>query len=166
MSENSLKIKNDFGHEIILDKTGKTLTFTDADAGVDQLSMDVNNHALTVNFEKIVLTARATGQSITLYSASGKIVISDGDGDGIVIDKANNSLTISAKKSITVTSPQLVVNCDSIELGNSATRYSLVDARFIDLFNGHKHVISGGTTAAPSDQASVENHATKIVKGA
>ncbi len=168
MSDDRLKIKNDFGHEIILDKNGKTLIFTDAAQGIDQLSMDVNNHAMTVDFEKIELKIRATGQSITLYGASGKIVISDGDGDEIVIDKVNNSLAIKAKKSIAVTSPQLVVNCDSISLGNSATRHSLMDERFIDLFNGHKHDISGNMTTAPreADKASVANHATQIVKSA
>ncbi len=167
MSEGHLEIKNDFGHKIILDKGGKTLTFSDAASGVDQLSMDVNNHTLTVDFDRIELKRRTTGQNITLYGASGKIVISDGDGDEIVFDKANNSLSIKAKKSITVTSPQLVVNCDSISLGNSAARHSLMDERFIDLFNKHTHEdINSKATTAPKTEASVIDHATQIVKGA
>jgi len=179
MSEGHLEINNDFGQKIILDKANKSLTFSDAATGRDELTINAADHSLTVDFEKITLKASSATQDGNPKENTGVLTISIGDGDSITIHSSDNLVQISTEKTISVsmnglsvitinnnqvtisTSLGVTIDSPSIALGKGATP-SLVNEDFIGLFNEHVHAQGG--IAAPATQAVIGTHSTTLTK--
>lgn len=188
MSEKPLEIINQYGHKFILDKNAKTLTFSDADTGSDEFTINAVDHSISIYFRDIRITGKDTGQSVIIDGGKRTITVSSGSGDSIILDSNNNSLAVNVRKSmaisvngqqamgvsvsgtktsIIVSAQELIVNSDTIVLGGASAN-GLLKENFIELFNGHRHKDTNGQlTEAPriGDRASVADHATGKVKG-
>jgi hypothetical protein len=165
MNNPHLEIVNISGHKFILDKEARTITIRNpsvnqdlmindkdgiisiTDQSNDKILFDAKNKTLTVDFDKGV-AIRVVNGSVTLSS----------DDSSIVISADNSGITISSGAAVTIDSPE-------IKLGHAAT-LSLVNENFIGLFNGHVHTTDTNiSTSRPTNQATIGEHGTKIIKG-
>jgi len=124
----------------------------------------------------------STGHIVTLDDAAMTISIGDEQGDSIVFDAKNRTLTldvrqgvaitvaggtvsITAPAGVTIRSDALRLEGASVVLGDSSA-VRLVREELIDLYNSHRHLdASSVLTGQPTQQASKATCCTSRTKG-
>lgn len=99
-------------------------------------------------------TARTDGrdQKIIRTKAGHEVLLDDGAKEIRITTAEGGTVTVNADGSITLKSPKVTVDADTIELGAGASHPLVFGDALLAAYNLHTHVVPNGTSATPLPQ--------------